>query len=75
MTDPQSLQIRGMQGDDPPAIVAAFAEMNKTLEQYERYWQENIDGRRVTLVALLEGRLVGYTNLIWEPDYPIDFGI
>ncbi len=58
-----------MQADDPPALAVAFVDMNKTQKQYERYWQENVDGKRVTLVAFLDGRLAGYTNVIWEPDY------
>lgn len=55
--------------DDPSAIAAAFADMNKTTRQYERYWKENIEGKRITLVALFDTRVVGYTNIIWEPDY------
>ena len=69
MIDLQSLQIREMRKDDPPAIAMAFADMNKCHKQYEQYWQENADGRRVTLVALLDGSVVGYTNVIWQPDY------
>jgi len=69
MIDLQSLEIRRMQEDDPVAMSMAFADMDKTQEQYERYWQENIDGRRVTLVALLNRSVVGYTNVIWEPDH------
>jgi GNAT superfamily N-acetyltransferase len=69
MMDLQSLTIRHMREDDPPAMAMAFADMHKTREQYERYWQENVEGRRVTLVALLERSVVGYTNVIWESDY------
>jgi ubiquinone/menaquinone biosynthesis C-methylase UbiE/GNAT superfamily N-acetyltransferase len=66
---PQSLQIRRMQEDDPPAMATAFADMNKPQTQYERYWRENLDGKRVTLVGLLDGKIVGYTNVIWESGY------
>ena len=69
MIDLESLQIRRMQDNDPDALASAFADMNKSRAQFERYWQENIDGKRVTLVALLDGRVVGYTNVIWESDY------
>lgn len=69
MIDLQRLQIRRMHADDPPAIAQAFADMNKTQAQYERYWRENADGKRITLVAVLLGMVVGYTNVIWEPDY------
>ena len=69
MSDPQSLKTRQMQADDPPALAAALADMKKTQRPYERHWRENVDGERVTLVALLGKRVVGYTNVIWEPDY------
>ncbi len=69
MIDLRALQIRRMQEDDPARLAAAFADMNKTRAQYERYWQENADDRRLTLVALLDGIVVGYTNVIWESDY------
>ncbi|MEI7881763.1 MAG: GNAT family N-acetyltransferase [bacterium] len=69
MIDLQRLLIRRMLEDDPSAIAAAFADMNKTTKQYERYWKENVEGKRITLVALFDGRVVGYTNVIWEPDY------
>lgn len=58
-----------MQPADAPALAAAFADMNKTQAQYERYWQENVAGSRVTLVAWLDGAVVGYTNVIWAPAY------
>lgn len=69
MINLEALKIRRMRADDPPAIAMAFARMNKTQAQYEQYWQENVDGGRVTLIALLDGNVVGYTNVIWEPDY------
>ncbi len=67
--DLRALQIRSMQADDPARLAAAFADMNKTRAQYEHYWQENVEGSRVTLIALLAGSVVGYTNVIWKSDY------
>ena len=58
-----------MKPGDPPALAEVFAHMNKSREVFERYWRENVDGKRVTLVAELEGQIVGYTNVIWEPVY------
>jgi GNAT superfamily N-acetyltransferase len=69
MIDVSRVRIRNMKPGDPPALAAAFAHMNKKQEQYARYLQENVGGKRVTLVAELEGQIVGYTNLIWEPVY------
>ena len=69
MIDVSRIRIRRITPGDPPALAEAFAHMNKRQEQYDRYWQENVNGKRVTLVAELEGRIVGYTNVIWEPGY------
>ena len=55
MIDTRTLQIRPIHESDVPLLAAAFADMNKTREQYERYWQENVEGKRTTLVALLYG--------------------
>jgi len=67
--DISQLNIRHMRADDPCSIAAAFADMNKTQAQYERYWLQNLAGTRLTLLAELAGEVVGYTNLIWAPDY------
>ncbi|HRJ41459.1 MAG: GNAT family N-acetyltransferase [Caldilineaceae bacterium] len=69
MIDFQQFHIRRMRADDPSTLAEAFAHMSKTQAQYEEYWKENVDGKRVTLVAVLGERVVGYTNVIWEPDY------
>lgn len=61
--------IRRMARADVGAVAETFARMNKTREQYERYFEENRLGRRVTLVAVAGGEVVGYTNLLWEPGY------
>lgn len=69
MIDLQLLLIRRMQKEDPRLLAKAFADMNKTRKQYEQYWRENEEGKRVTLIALFDGIVVGYTNVIWEPEY------
>lgn len=63
------VKIRKMIAQDPKPIAQAFAHMHKTQEQYDRYWQENVVGERITLIAELEGTIVGYTNIIWLPVY------
>jgi GNAT superfamily N-acetyltransferase len=50
-------------------IYQAFKSWNKTLRQYEHYFSENQQGIRVTLVAELEGRVVGYGNLLKDSYY------
>ena len=75
MIGPVALQIRQMVASDAPLIAAAFADMNKTVQQYEVYWQENLAGQRVTLVALLDSAVAGYTpvagntNVLWASAY------
>lgn len=67
-----NLHLHPLQRDDIPEIVAAFAAIGwngKTEAQYERYATEQEQGRRLTLVAFLEGRFAGYVNIVWEPDY------
>src|SRR5690606_15907739 len=33
------------------------------------YWTENERGSRVTVVALVDGAVAGYTNLLWRSGY------
>ena len=61
--------IRRMVRGDIGAITDTFVRMNKRREQYERYFEENLSGRRVTLVAVAGGEVVGYTNVLWESGY------
>ena len=41
----------------------------KNSELCDRYWRENQKGKRVTLVAVSAGQVVGYTNVVWRSDY------
>ena len=61
--------IRKLVRRDVPAIAETFASWNKNREQYERYLDENLRGERITLVAVVGERLVGYVNVLWESDY------
>ncbi|MEM7125545.1 MAG: GNAT family N-acetyltransferase [Chloroflexota bacterium] len=69
MLDIHQVTIRKMVAHDATPIAQAFAHMHKNQEQYERYWQENVVGERVTLIAELEGSIVGYTNIVWKSGY------
>jgi len=62
--------IRRMCREDIGPVADAFAPMNKSRAQYERYFEENRAGDRVTLVADLDGSLIGYTNILWRSYYP-----
>lgn len=61
--------IRRMVESDIDGIAEAFKSWSKTREQYERYWQQNQHGQRVTLVAALGEQVIGYANLVWQSDY------
>ena len=65
-----TLVIRRMVAGDAPLLAAAFADMGKPLAQYAGYWRENVDGARVTIVAVDAGVMVGYANIIWNSGYP-----
>lgn len=64
-----SYTIRKMTRGDIDAIAETFRSWNKTREQYERYFEENRRGERVTLVAVSGDEVVGYTNVLWESGY------
>ena len=55
MININQVTIRRMVVQDVEQIAQAFAHMNKTHEKYEQYWQENVAGQRITLIAELEG--------------------
>ena len=65
-----SCSIRKMVKSDIEAIAATFASWNKTREQYDRYFDENERGVRVTFVALVDNNVVGYANVLWEAPCP-----
>jgi GNAT superfamily N-acetyltransferase len=58
-----------MTHEDVQPVADAFASMNKTREQYERYFHENVLGSRVTLVAAVGDAIVGYANVLWSSQY------
>ena len=62
--------IRQMEASDVEGIATPFALLNKQRDQYETFWKEHSEGKRVTFVALVGEEVVGYTNLLWQSDYP-----
>ncbi|HXC54575.1 MAG TPA: GNAT family N-acetyltransferase [Rhizomicrobium sp.] len=55
--------------DDIAEVGAAFAVLNKTVAQYERYFAEQQAGARLVLVARLGAAVCGYLTINWQPDY------
>lgn len=69
----EDLTIRPLDLRDASVLAAAFAEigwLGKTQAQYERYFEEQEDGKRVCLIAW-EGRgFRGYVNVVYRSSYP-----
>lgn len=70
MTD--GLTVREMTIEEPPIMAKAFRTQgwNKSQDQYEKYYREQIEGKRTVLVAELNGKFVGYLTIVWESHYP-----
>ncbi|HEU4451681.1 MAG TPA: GNAT family N-acetyltransferase [Longimicrobium sp.] len=67
-----NVQLRRLEAGDVDPIVAAFDALgwDKPRRQYERYLAEQAEGRRVVLVAVESGRILGYGTVVWESGYP-----
>lgn len=67
------IQIRSLNDQRDPAVISqAFRDQGweRSPEQYVRYYNEQENGDRVTLVAELDGDFAGYVNVLWHSDYP-----
>lgn len=67
-----NVHIRLLAKQDAQVISESFQEQgwHKPPELYERYWEEQEMGQRVTLIAELNGQFAGYVNVIWTSQYP-----
>ena len=65
-------QVREMNESDPAVISGAFAEQDwvKPVELYQKYYQEQREGKRVVLIAEADGEFAGYVTVVWESGYP-----
>lgn len=63
-------EIRCLRADDVTPIADAFADANKTVEQYQRYLSEVEEGLRDVWVAFADAKVAGYVTLVWQPTYP-----
>jgi GNAT superfamily N-acetyltransferase len=64
-----SFAIRQMEESDIDGSTKTFSRLNKRREQFEMFWKEHQEGKRVTFVAVSGEEIVGYTNLLWQSDY------
>ena len=71
MENPDAIQIRLLEENDPPSIAAAFRKIgwNKPEAQYRRYLHEQITGVRTCFVAIVEDQFAGYVTVNWRPIY------
>jgi len=67
-----NLTIRLLQATDIGPIAAAFTALgwDKPASQYERYLQQQEQGYRVVLVALVAEEFAGYVTIVWQSHYP-----
>jgi GNAT superfamily N-acetyltransferase len=63
-------EIRTLEPGDVDPIAFAFATWPKPRQTFERYLVEQLEQRRVVLVAWCDGRVCGYVNVVWQPKYP-----
>jgi GNAT superfamily N-acetyltransferase len=59
--------IRKIIDGDVERILKSFYWQQR--EQWLQYFEENQRGARVTLIAVQDDRIAGYTNLVWQSDY------
>jgi GNAT superfamily N-acetyltransferase len=65
-----NLTIRLLNNDDVAPIAKAFEKLNKPLNLYERYFQEQVSKLRDVHVAFMEGTVAGYLTICWNSTYP-----
>jgi GNAT superfamily N-acetyltransferase len=66
------ISIRRLEAADCPVISACFTQQNwdKPVALYEKYFREQLEGRRLVLTAFCEGQFAGYLCIKWMPKYP-----
>jgi ribosomal protein S18 acetylase RimI-like enzyme len=69
------LRIRKMDKNDAIIISNAFKAQgwNKPMEIYRNYFAEQKNNERVTLIAEIDDKFVGYINIKWKSSYPFFF--
>jgi len=68
----EELNIRAMREEDCETIAEAFKlqNWNKPVEQYRGYYQEQINDKRLILIAEVGGAFAGYLTIVWKTWYP-----
>jgi GNAT superfamily N-acetyltransferase len=65
------IPVRIMEEQDITTISEAFCQppWNKSDGQYQRYFQEQTDGKRIVLVAFYNDEFAGYGTICWTSKY------
>ncbi|HEY2884047.1 MAG TPA: GNAT family N-acetyltransferase [Rhizomicrobium sp.] len=64
------LTITELREGDIVDIAKAFAALNKSEQQYRRYFAEQQERARLVLVARSDAAIAGYVTVVWQSDYP-----
>ena len=64
------LTITELREGDIVDIAKAFAALNKSEQQYRRYFAEHAALSRFVLVARSDAAIAGYVTIMWQSDYP-----
>jgi GNAT superfamily N-acetyltransferase len=68
------LHIRPIQCDDIKKIVTAYSEPIGCNGSFENYigscFEQNLTQERITFIALFNGEVAGYVNIIYKSNYP-----
>src|SRR5919202_7155030 len=64
-------EVRLLKSSDIETIASAFAALgwDKPASQYQRYLDEQEQGRRTVLVVFVGDLFAGYLTIVWSPDY------
>lgn len=67
-----NILIRKLVREDCEIISKSFAEQgwNKPREQYENYYEEQKEGKRVVIIAENCNEFAGYITIVWKSSYP-----
>ena len=63
------LTITELREGDIVDIAKAFAALNKSEQQYRRYFAEQQERARLVLVARSDAAIAGYVTVVWHSDY------
>ncbi len=64
------ISITRLHSSEIAEVGMALAVLNKSVEQYQQYFEEQVAGRRLVLIARWDHVVAGYVTVSWLPEYP-----